>query len=248
MSNNLQLTVSEIDKLGCNYAFYFRQKGAPAFFQANAERFISASLIKVPILLAWLELEKQGLVDRDALCSLDSVKQVHGAGFSWQFKTRSLVMADALLMMIATSDNLCANLVIRRAGMEALNQQFRQLGLNGCELRRNLMDFEARRQGLDNWITPPDCTRLFELIEDLPPAERNWVDSCLLATTDNGLFKRNLPREAVHLCHKTGSIPGVLHDWGYTPGCQIFLLMNGVKDEPAAFEVFGQAGKLLAED
>ncbi len=37
----------------------------------------------------------------------------------------------------------------------------------------------------------------------------------------------------------------VLHDWGYTRGCRIFLLSQGVRDEPAAFEFFGKAGELL---
>jgi hypothetical protein len=37
-----------------------------------------------------------------------------------------------------------------------------------------------------------------------------------------------------------------LHDWGYTRRCDIFLFTQQVKDEPAAFRVFGELGKLMA--
>ena len=59
---------------------------------------------------------------------------------------RRLPFADVLLLMIALSDNLCTNLVIRRIGIARLNRVFREeLGLlNGTRLERKLMDYAAR--------------------------------------------------------------------------------------------------------
>ncbi len=99
-------------------------------------------------------------MDRSELCCLDDEPEVHGAGFSWLLRARQLPYQDVLMMMIALSDNLCTNLVIRKIGIERVNQVFRDaLGLRGTELQRKLMDYEARERGLDNWITARDCIR-----------------------------------------------------------------------------------------
>ncbi len=248
MLHNIPL--SSIEQLNCQYAFYFAPTGSTPLFQANHQRFSSASLIKVPIMLAWLYLERQGEVDRAELCNLDSEPQVQGAGFSWLLRARRLPYQDVLLMMIALSDNLCTNLVIRRAGLERLNQVFHDvLGLPGTELQRKLMDFAARSRGLDNWITPQDCIRLFTLIDQLASAERVWVDSLLGVCQENLFFLRDIPvdtlvdERAFH--HKTGSIPGVLHDWGYNSQGRIFLLTQNVTDDLATMQVFGQLGRQL---
>ncbi len=229
------------------YAFYFQHGDQAPVFTANAERFSSASMIKLPILLACAALERADQLDLGADCDLDGVPQVRGAGFARSLRARRLPLHDVLLMMISTSDNLCTNLVIQAVGMPRLNQIFTQeLGLtSGSQLQRHLMDFEARCQGLDNWIAAQDCVRMFTLFSALPASQRAWVDPMLLACQDQSLLLRDLPRDALHFYHKTGSISGVLHDWGYTRDCRIFLLTNQVRDEAAVNQAFGQAGRLL---
>jgi beta-lactamase class A len=246
----LKKAFPSFDKLSCQYAFYFAPAAGEPFFQANQDRFPSASLIKVPILLAWLALERLGEVDRAELCDLDAEPQVEGAGFSWLLRARSLPYQDVLLMMIALSDNLCTNLVIRRAGLDRLNQVFNdRLGLPGAVLQRRLMDFEARSRGLDNWITPADCIHLFELIAGLSAKDRAWVESMLGACQNTQLLPRGIPVDTLTgvrtFYHKTGSFPGVLHDWGYTNRARIFLLTQNVSDYEPVYRVFEQLGMLL---
>jgi beta-lactamase class A len=151
-------------------------------------------------------------------------------------------------MMIALSDNLCTNLVIQRMGLERIDQVFKDaLGLKGTRLQRKLMDLAARERGLDNWITAADCIRCFELVQQLSPCERNWVEPILLANQDSALLMRDIPRDTVDFYHKTGSLTGLFHDWGYTRDCEIFLLTNQVKDELAIDSIFGQMGQLILE-
>lgn len=231
-----------------HYALYLRRPGEAAILEANCQRFPSASLIKVPILLAWAHLERRGEVSRGEWCNLDDEAQVQGAGFAWYMTTRRLTYHDVLLMMIATSDNLCTNLIIRHVGLARLNQAFVELlGLSETRLERRLMDFSAREKGLDNWIGVQDCVRLFHCIRDLTPEERAWVEPMLLLNQDDRLLKRNLNPDYVTFYHKTGSIPGLLHDWGYTPNSEVFLLTNGIRNERRILEAFGALGELAIE-
>ncbi|MEW6504917.1 MAG: serine hydrolase [Chloroflexota bacterium] len=240
--------LEEINTLNVQFSFYFRRSNTVSLQAGNAQRFPAASIIKIPILLAWVLLERQGEVNQREICHLDDEPEVHGAGFSWLLHARHLPYHDVLLMMMALSDNLCTNLIIQRIGLERINHLFRHdMGLTDTELQRKLMDFEARKKGLDNWISPQDCIRFFDLFEALTPAEKAWVEPMLLVNQDDLLLKRDLPRDEVDFYHKTGSIPGVLHDWGYTRTCRIFLLTSGAQDETALYPIFAQAGRLLLE-
>lgn len=244
-TNNL---AQVLNRLNCQYAFYFEQNNQPPLQSANCTRFPAASIIKVPILLAWVHLERSGQVDHRELCDLDAETQVQGAGFSWLLTARQLPFHDVLLMMIALSDNLCTNLVIRRIGIERLSRVFKDdLHLTGTELQRKLMDYEARGRGLDNWITLSDCIRYFDLLDALSSSEKAWVEPLLLANQDSALLMRDIPRDTLDFYHKTGSMGGVLHDWGYTRSARICLLTQGVQDETAAFQIFGSLGRLLID-
>lgn len=246
---NVKQVLHALTIQGGQYAFYCQPQQGEPVFEANQDLFHSASIIKVPILLAWVYLERNGEVNREEICDLDAEPQVQGAGFSWLLRARRLPYQDVLLMMIALSDNLCTNLVIRRAGLERLNQVFHeQLGLQGTALQRKLMDYEARARGLDNWISAQDCIRFYQNLQELRPDERAWVDSMLAVNQDDLLLMREIPRDSLVFHHKTGSIPGVLHDWGYTNRRRIFLLTQHLTDEPAAFQVFGQLGRLMSAE
>lgn len=236
--------VTKLNGLQFEYAFYYAEMSGEPIFKANQTLFRSASIIKIPILLAWIELEKSGEVSRLNLCDLDGETPVGGAGFAEQFVTRKITFADVLLMMIATSDNLCTNLIIKEIGLERLQRVMTtSLGLIKTRLERKLMDFAARDRGLDNYIDAGECIRFYDLISHLEPGDRNWVRSILLANTDGALLMRSIPRDTVNFFHKTGSMDGVLHDWGFTDQCNVFLLTQKVTDEPAVFELFGELGK-----
>lgn len=235
--------------LTCDYAFYYRPRGGAPLLIQNRERFLSASIIKVPILFAWAHLERIGRANRDEMCELDLEPAVGGSGLSPLLARRRLPFHDVLLLMIAVSDNLCTNLVIRRIGVERLNSIFRgPLGLRDTAVERKLMDYVARAAGKENWISARDCVQLFALRDALDAAERAWIEPLLLACTDLGLWLRNVPRDTVAFYHKTGNIEGVLHDWGYTAGADLFLLTQNVRDEREVYRALDRLGPLLVRE
>jgi beta-lactamase class A len=236
----------ELSALTCDYAFYYRPHDEEPLLIKNRDLFLSASIIKVPILFAWAYLERSGRASRDEICELDLEPQVEGAGLSWLLQTRRLPFGDVLLLMIALSDNLCTNLVIRRIGIERLNAIFRgPLGLPDARIERRLFDDEARARGLDNYVSAADCVQLYRLRDELTAAERAWIEPMLLANADLGLWLRSVERDTVEFYHKTGNIPGVLHDWGYTRDTDLFLLTQNVKDEGEVYDVLSRLGPKL---
>lgn len=240
--------LSGLERQQARYAFYYRRRDQAPVLIANAGRFRSASMIKVPILLAWLELERAGLVSGAEDCDLDAEPQVQGAGFSWLMRARRQPYDDLLLMMIALSDNLATNLVIRRAGLERLQETIHAAcGLSGVALQRKLMDYEARARGLENSLTVQDAIHMYAALRGLPEADRRRAEAMLEVNQDAALLCRDHPRDTVVFRHKTGSMEGILHDWGYTDEVDLFLFTEGIRDEPAAFEVFGRLGRLLLE-
>jgi beta-lactamase class A len=228
-----------------DYALYYRRRGAAPLLFKNCDLFLSASIIKIPILFAWAHLERSGAVSSDEMCDLDAEPQIQGAGFSWLLRRRTAPFHDVLLWMMTVSDNLCANLLIRRIGIERLNAAFRELGLPDARVERKLMDYEARARGLENRVSPADCIRLYELRDELPVEQRAWIEPMLLWNTDLGLWLRNIPRDTVDFYHKTGNIPGALHDWGYTQGADIFLLTQNVRDETVVYRLLDRLGPEL---
>ena len=228
-----------------DYALYYRSRGNPAVLLKNCDLFLSASIIKIPILFAWAHLERAGAVSSDEMCDLDAEPQIQGAGFSWLLRQRRVPYHDVLLLMMTVSDNLCANLVIRRIGLARLNETFRALGLPDARVERKLMDYEARARGLENRVSPADCARLFELRDALPAEQCAWIEPMLLWNTDLGLWLRNVPRDTVEFYHKTGNITGVLHDWGYTKDADVFLLTQSVRDETVVYRLLDRLGPVL---
>ncbi len=243
-----QLIEESVNALTCDYALYYRPQNGRAVLRRNCDRFLSASIIKVPILFAWAHLERAGAVSLRDACNLDAEAPVEGAGLSWLLHQRTLPFHDVLLLMTALSDNLCTNLVIRHVGLERLNAVFRELGLPDASLQRKLFDYEARARGLDNWVSAADCIRLYELRDALSPGERAWIEPMLLWNSDLGLWLRNVPRDTVEFYHKSGNVEHVLHDWGYTRHADAFLLTQNVRDEREVYRLLDLLGPALLED
>lgn len=240
--------ISELlDKSGAQFALFIQKGSKEPFFYQNHDLFFSASIIKIPILLSWVMLEREGLLDRCALCAPDAEPPVQGAGLSWLLSTPHLTYHDVLLLMIALSDNLCTNLIIRRIGLDRLNETFRtHLKLTGgTRIERKLFDYAARARGRDNYVSAADCIHLYDLLDGLRAEEKAWVEPLFAANDDASLLLRNVPRDSLTFWHKTGSIPGVLHDWGYTEHERIFLLTQNVRDERQMNAIFGELGELI---
>ena len=202
-------------------------------FASSAERPMpTASLIKVPVMVAAYAAAREGRVALDEKVSFAADDVVPGSAVIDKLSPgATFTLRDAIRMMIATSDNTATNIVIGRIGLPATNAVLDRVGLPGIRLnsyvfrRETSLDPERSREfGLGNG-TAADFVRLMGMIHgrDL---ERDGVvaDGAsaamldhLLACEDRGTAGRDLPT-GVKVAHKTGLVSGVRTDAGVILG------------------------------
>ena len=118
--------------------------------------------------------------------------------------------------MISESDNTASNILLRRLGMRNVNERAAKLGLPVSRFEREFMDFDARREGRENWTTAREMGRLVRAIfrrEILTPAACDEMIAAL-ERTSRGRIAAGVPKE-IAVGHKSGSIAGLRHDVGW---------------------------------
>ena len=126
----------------------------------------TASLIKVPILVALYQAVEERRVRLDDRLSYQPEHRVLGSGVLSRLSYGvEMSVRDAAVLMIIISDNAATNIVIDLMGVDYVNEQQRRLGLEQTTLFCRLGDASA---GLDarkmSVSTAGEMARLLELI------------------------------------------------------------------------------------
>ena len=191
------------------------------------ELFESASVIKLPIYAVLMKLRHEGALDFSETLLCREEDKLPSCGALQYFTGQVRVDIRTLCgLMISLSDNTATNLLIRRFGLEALNEQFRGIGLERSHLERLLFDGEASARGLENRIVPAEMGALLEQI-----ARRSFVSPEISEEMENLLRRQQvkhkipgyLPR-GVAVAHKTGEDAGISNDVGIVFAPQPFVL------------------------
>lgn len=179
------------------------------------EVFSSASLIKVPILIAVLDHVERHELSLDEVIPITSENRVDFSVITEQ-QLHESTLYELLVWMIITSDNSATNVLIDYIGMDTLNTYFRKIGLTHTTLQRKMMDFVRLENGFDNVTTARDMAHLFTCIyrQDLlsVPLSALAIDILSRQRVHESL-KRYLV-EDIHIAHKTGGLDSVDHDVG----------------------------------
>ena len=209
-----------------------------------SEKFPTASLIKVPVMVEYFYQVAEGKVRPEQMITLADSNKWGGSGLFQFFRgTTQQQLADAVMMMITISDNTATNMVIDALGqthrekLRAVNERMRSLGLKNTRLLNKLMSWatktdspESIRYGV-GVSTPEDMVLLFEkmyrkeLVDSL--ACEQMID-ILRRQFYNSMIPALLPFEStdnLYVAHKTGSVTGVRTDAGliFSPQADIAI-------------------------
>lgn len=95
-----------------------------------------ASLYKLPLAIAWADLVEAGDLDpRQRLTLEPSTRTIGPTGVAILLDEVSLTMRDAVRMMLALSDNACADTVLSIVGIDRLTAWLRGAGLRRTRVR-----------------------------------------------------------------------------------------------------------------
>ncbi|HEV2438752.1 MAG TPA: serine hydrolase [bacterium] len=180
------------------------------------ERFSTASVIKVPILVALAESVDAGEHRWDEVVLVNADDPAAGSGVIQYLSRREYSLHDVAMLMIIVSDNRATNLVIDLLGLDRINEYCRQAGWPGTILGRRMYDFEARARGRDNVSTPRETADLLVRLLNgtlLSSAATETALEILRAQQSHDQLPAWLPPDAA-AAHKTGELPGVQNDSG----------------------------------
>jgi len=180
------------------------------------ERFATASVIKVPILIALAASVDAGERRWDDVVPVNRDDAAAGSGVIQYLSRPDYTLRDVAVLMIIVSDNRATNLVIDLLGLDRINDYCRRAGWPGTILGRRMFDFEVRARGRDNFSTPRETADLFVRLLGgrlLSSASTEAVLRILRAQQLHDKLPAWLPADTA-AAHKTGELPGVQNDSG----------------------------------
>ncbi|MGE7694072.1 serine hydrolase [Lysinibacillus sp. NPDC094177] len=249
----MRQTISQIlQKAPYNVHMYVKDCKTEQFFISEKleDTFSSASLIKVPILLAVLNYLENNNQSLEQEIKIAPEEWVDFSVISEQRLEQSTIY-ELLVWMIITSDNTATNLLIDFLGMDALNQYFRQIGLLQTTIQRKMMDFERLAKGFDNTTSARDMALLFSRIyrrDLLSLAFSDLTIDILSRQRVHESLKRYLVDD-VKLAHKTGGLDTVDHDVGIVYNSSgdylIGVFVTEVTNNDHARQLIGRISKVV---
>jgi beta-lactamase class A len=193
------------------------------------ERFPTASVIKIGLCCAALELVARGEADLAETLTLPPAgERVAGGGILKQLELETLSLRDVVELTIALSDNVATNALVERCGIERVNAYLTSLGLVETRILGPI-DF-ARTHDLDGGIgisTPREQTVLLTALARGAILEPGLCEY-LLAVLGRQHYQDQIPRwlgwnpyaqyhgrdQVLTVANKTGELDGIRADVG----------------------------------
>lgn len=180
--------------------------------------FLSASTIKIAIMVALFQAIDRGELSLDDPYVLQSEDKVPGSGVLQHLHDGiELTLGDVVYLMMSISDNPATNILIDRLGFDAVNSAMRDIGLERSVLGRKMMGRPAIDGERENHATPNDLAKLVSAILDGTVATASSTEAMisLLERQQNARrIGRFVPKDT-RWGSKTGSYDTVVNDAGF---------------------------------
>src|SRR5215216_1360890 len=130
------------------------------------EKFFTASIIKVPIMVAVYRKVDAGKLDFSQEITIKEEDWAAGAGWlQWEKAGTKQTVGDLLLLMMTQSDNVAANALVRTVGgADHVNDVARSMGAEDTLLYQKVSSERGVVPALDNRSTPHDMVAMMRQI------------------------------------------------------------------------------------
>ncbi|HEX6912431.1 MAG TPA: serine hydrolase [Longimicrobium sp.] len=221
------------------------------------EKFPSASLIKVSVLVALLDEVRRGTLRLDDPLTMIARDRVGGSGVLQHLHGGlQLTVEDAARLMIVISDNTATNLLLDKVPMRAVWAKMDSLGLPATRIHSKTF-LRSTSVAMDSSVryglgvtTPDETVRLFALLHRgraVSPALDSLAISILRQNEDWNKLVRWLP-DGASAAHKTGDVDQSRNDCGilYGPDASVAICVMTRENRDTSYAPDNPANLLMA--
>jgi beta-lactamase class A len=216
------------------------------FAERADEAFPSASVIKLPLVMALYADAARGLIDLDERVQVG--ERVDGSGVLRHLGVvEALPLRDLAMLSIIVSDNTATNRLIERFGLDRVAQRLREWGCVKSRLARKMYDFGAAKSGKENVMTARETASLLARLVRGECEDRATSDAVLAVLEqcqDRTMLRRYLPY-GLKVAHKTGTLDESRNDAAILPGERTVVVAaftRKLRDTGAAVSWLGLLG------
>ena len=132
------------------------------------ETFFTASIIKVPVMVAVYRKIDEGDLSFSQQIEIKDEDWAAGAGWlQWEKAGTKQTVGDLLLLMMTQSDNVAANALVRTVGgPEKVNEVARSMGADDTLVYQKISSERGAVPSLDNRSTPRDMVTMMQKIAE----------------------------------------------------------------------------------
>lgn len=230
-----------LSKLDGTVGLYVEVMDTGEVFEINPDYvFPSASVIKIPMLALLLRDVQEKRADWNAPRAIAPNNRVGGTGILVSLDADYAPSCSVLAtLMITLSDNTATNEIMDIIGIDRFNQFCRDMGYSHITLMRKMLDFEAIKQGRNNYMCAGEAGRLLSSIAKGEFVNKEVCETiigimerqqclnklpALLPAIPSWASKEertNMKPGTVLVANKTGDLTGIQHDVG------VFTLPDG---------------------
>lgn len=225
--------LNKLNNVSGKIGFYYKNliTNEEISFNEN-EKFLAASVIKLPIMAVVFREAAKGNIDLSDMITVKYSDKVPGCGALNHFTFEPTVDIRTLCrLMTVISDNTATNVLINHLTIEKLAKEFNEIGLKETKVKRLLFDSEAAKQGKQNVFAPREIGSLLEQIYNgrfVNEGVSKEMEEILLEQQINHKIPGRL--SSIKIAHKTGEDDGITHDVGIIYTKKPFIIVFASND------------------
>lgn len=172
----------------------------------ETDTFVSASIIKIPIMLAILNEIANGTLKLNTIIKIQN-EDILSDNKCLKKDILEYKIYDLIMWMITESCNSSTNILIKYIGFDKINIYCKEIGLNVTKLERYMLDEDAIKNGKNNYTSLNDMYRCFDLIVNKKILTSELCNLALYYLY-NQKVNNQIPRyiKGVKFAHKTGGL------------------------------------------
>ena len=243
-----------LDSVPGKIGFYYKDLKSDKCISFNEdERFLAASIIKLPILVETLRQREEGILEKDMKVKVLKSDKVPSCGaLNYLHDEIEVTIEDLYTLMIILSDNTATNMLMNILGIDNVNKTILDLNLSNTKLSRLLYDSQGKKEGKENYFSPKDIGELLERVYKGKMINK-YISEEMQRVMKMQLMDSKMPYllpEDLEIAHKTGEDTGISHDVGivYSKNPFIFCFASNGTNVPMAEDALRRIALLCYEN